>query len=47
MATITVRVEVEEALIKAQVPRKEWADYANKATLEKLNIRLLSGYRRT
>jgi len=34
MATITIRVEVEEALIKAGVPRKEWADYVNKAALE-------------
>ena len=37
MATITIRVEVEEALIKAQVPRKEWADYVNTAALEELN----------
>ena len=39
MATITVRVEVEEELIKAQVPRKEWADYVNTAAIEKLNTR--------
>ena len=37
MATITVRVEVEEALIKANIPRKEWADYVNTVALEKLN----------
>ena len=36
MATITIRVEVEEALIKAQVPRKEWADYVNRAALERI-----------
>ena len=36
MATVTIRVEVEEALIEAKIPRKEWADYVNQATLEKL-----------
>jgi hypothetical protein len=36
MATITLRVEVEEALIEAKIPRKEWAKYVNQVTFERL-----------
>lgn len=36
MATITIHVETEEALIKAGIPRPKWAEYVNKAAMEKL-----------
>lgn len=36
MATITVWVKVEEALIEAKIPRTKWSEYVNNATLEKL-----------
>ena len=39
MATITVRVEVEEALIRMGISRREWAEFVNIATLEKIRIR--------
>ena len=36
MATITIWVKVEEALIEAGVARGKWAEYVNEASLEKL-----------
>lgn len=36
MATITIHVDTEEALIKAGIPRPKWAEYVNKAAMEKL-----------
>jgi len=36
MATITIRINVEEALIEAGVPRSKWAEYVNEASLDKL-----------
>jgi len=37
MASITIRIDLEKALIKAKVPRDNWADFVNTAALEKLN----------
>lgn len=36
MATITLWIGVEEALIEAGVKRRKWAEYVNKASMEKL-----------
>ena len=36
MTTIALRVDVEEVLIEAKIPRREWANYANEATLMRL-----------
>ena len=36
MATITLWVNVEEALIEAGVKRRKWAEYVNNASIEKL-----------
>jgi len=37
MASITIRIDLEKALIKAKIPRDNWADYVNTAALEKLS----------
>ena len=37
MATITLWINVEEALIEAGVKRRKWAEYVNNASIEKLN----------
>ena len=36
MATITLWINVEEALIKAGIERRKWAEYVNNASIEKL-----------
>lgn len=36
MATITLWINVEEALIKAGIERRKWAEYVNNASMEKL-----------
>ena len=36
MGTIAIKVEVEEALIEAGIPRGKWAEYVNGAALREL-----------